>query len=120
MKAIYRIFFCLALALMLTAAIPVFAQNSAEETVPQETTEETVMAEPLTEEEALCLQIEEDYEVVLEESGKESLGGFCGYTASLQLHHLGINSYFISFDGNKQYDHYSTLEQTSGGYPITP
>ncbi len=120
MKAINRIVFCLALVLMLTAAIPVFAQNSAEETVPQETTEETVMAEPLTEEEALCLQIEEDYEVVLEESGKESLGGFCGYTASLQLHHLGINSYFISFDGNKQYDHYSTLEQTSGGYTITP
>ena len=119
MKAINRILFCLAVALMLTAALPVFAQNPTEETVPQETTEETVLAEPLTEEEALCLQIEEDYKVVLEESGKESLGGFCGYTASLQLHHLGINSYFISFDGNKQYDHYSAEEKTSGGYTIT-
>ena len=120
MKAINRILFCLAVALMLTAALPVFAQNPTEETAPQETTEETVLAEPLTEEEALCLQIEEDYAVVLEKSGKESLGGYCGYTASLQLEHLGINSYFISFDGNKQYDHYSTQEKTSGGYTITP
>lgn len=118
MKAMNRILLCLVVALLFVAAIPVFAQNSADETTPQETTEETVLAEPLTEEEALCLQIEEDYAAVLKESGKESLGGFCGYTASLQLHHLGINSFFISFDGNKQYDHYSTQEKTSGGYAI--
>ncbi len=61
-------------------------------------------------------KISSDYQKCLEATEKESLGGFCGLTASWQLYFMGINRYPLMADGNKQFDTYRDMEVTTGGY----
>ena len=51
-------------------------------------------------------------------AGKSSFHGTCGLMVSHQLYNLGINKRRISFDGNDNYDYYSSREKTTGGYYI--
>lgn len=61
---------------------------------------------------------EEIYKKTLESTEMESLNGFCGKMVSHQLMHMGINTEPLTNDGNKQYDMYSRMRMTSGGYYI--
>lgn len=58
------------------------------------------------------------YQECLAAADVDSFGGTCGFMVSHQLWNLGINSWFVSEDGNQQFDFYSQMEQTSGGYYI--
>ncbi len=72
----------------------------------------------LTKEEALIASAKKSYTDSLEVSEKESFAGFCGLMTSHQLWKMGINSWLLTNDGNKQFDCYSQMEKTSGGYYI--
>ena len=48
-----------------------------------------------------------------------SFSGYCGGYVGWQLYHLGINSSYISFDGNYTFDYYKNLSYSSGGYKIS-
>lgn len=61
----------------------------------------------------------ESYLSSLGSTGKESLRGYCGLMVSHQLYHMGINNYVLANDGNKQYDTYSQMLKTSGGYYVS-
>lgn len=69
---------------------------------------------------ALTLSARESYTASLARSGKESFHGHCGNMVSNQLYQLGINSWFVSGNGNDLFDYYADMEQTSGGYYIKP
>lgn len=56
------------------------------------------------------------YEVCRVEAGRESFQGVCGMMTSYQLWVMGINNWLFTTDGNKQFDTYSAMEKTSGGY----
>lgn len=74
----------------------------------------------ITKEDALKKSASQSYYRSLYAAGKESFHGYCGLMTSCQMHSLGINKWRISNDGNDQFDYYSALEVTSGGYYITP
>ena len=76
--------------------------------------------EELTKEQQMVEAVKLSYSASLASAGKSSFHGFCGLMTSYQLYHLGINSWFVSNDGNKQFDYYSAMDKTSGGYYITP
>ncbi len=63
-------------------------------------------------------QIVSHYQAALEATGKESLGGYCGLMTSWQLYLMGINSYLMVNDGNKQFDAYKNMKMTTGGYRV--
>lgn len=65
---------------------------------------------------AITAEAKRVYRYSLSTAGKESFQGFCGLMVSHQLYHMGINSSIETYDGNKQYDVYSKMEQTSGGF----
>ncbi len=46
------------------------------------------------------------------------MGGYCGLMSSWQLYFRGINAYLQTNDGNRQYDFYKDMEETSGGYSV--
>lgn len=68
------------------------------------------------EKEELIKSTKESYTKTQESTGMTSLNGFCGKMTSHQLYHMGINSGLLTNDGNKQYDMYSQMVKTSGGY----
>ena len=98
MKKLISILLCIA-ALLAVLPLPARAEKTDE-------------AKRIEQEAAQC------YQQCLETAGVESFAGTCGFMVSHQLRNLGINSWFISDDGNKQFDYYSQMEQTSGGYYI--
>jgi len=68
------------------------------------------------EKEKLIQSTKESYTKTQWSTGMSSLQGYCGKMTSYQLYHMGINSSLLSNDGNKQYDMYSQMVKTSGGY----
>lgn len=58
------------------------------------------------------------YKQCLSASGRESFQGFCGLMTSYQLWKLGINDELLIYDGNKQYDAYKNMTQTTGGFDV--
>lgn len=69
---------------------------------------------------AVVAQAAKSYTMSLSSAGMESFAGFCGKMTSHQLYNLGINSWCVSNDGNKQFEYYKDMERSSGGYYITP
>lgn len=63
-------------------------------------------------------QISNTYSAALKKTGRSSFNGYCGLYVNWQLVVLGINTSYVSGDGNKQYDNYKNLSKSSGGYPI--
>lgn len=101
-KALTGIFVLLTLAAL---CLPVFAKEPATPETPEET---------------LIRQTRESYVMSQRSAGKSTFHGTCGLMVSNQLYCLGINNIKFIFDGNKQYDHYSQLEVTTGGYYVQP
>lgn len=75
-------------------------------------------AATLQEKEELIVSARESYTKTQGSTGMASLNGYCGKMTSHQLYHMGINAYLLSNDGNKQYDMYSQMQKTTGGYYI--
>lgn len=78
------------------------------------------IAEGLSEDEAIRREVHRIYNKCLASAGKSSFYGYCGQMTSLQLYHLGItNGGDGNFDGKDQFDYYSAMPVTSGGYRAT-
>lgn len=52
--------------------------------------------------------------------GRRSMKGYCGLMTSWQIYLRGINTELKVCDGKQQYDWYSRLDYTTGGYKVTP
>lgn len=104
MKKCLTVLLCLVLLL---AALP--AAVWAEELEENQT---------LTKEDIAYQEVRKSYLSSLAASEKESFMGYCGLMSSYQLWHMGINDWLVVNDGNKQFDYYSQMEQTTGGYYI--
>ena len=99
-----RIWLLLALVLCL-AALPLAV--SAEEA-----------EQPLSKEEVLIQSTRDSYTKSLASAGRDDFSGFCGLMTSHQLYNMGINETLVVKDGNKQFDHYSTVGITDAGYHV--
>lgn len=62
--------------------------------------------------------IQWDYQNALEQEDRESLYGFCGLLASYQMFYRGINSWRLCYDGKDNFDAFSKMGMTDGGYTI--
>lgn len=103
MPLVKKAFAIVLAAVLLLAALPVGA--GAEDT-------------QLTQGQQVSREAEQVYKKCLSTAGKSSFAGFCGLMTSHQLYNMGINTELIVCDGNKQYDQYKNMEQTSGGYYV--
>lgn len=63
-------------------------------------------------------QIRTAYKRAQSGSGMRSFNGYCGTLVSWQTYCLGIDKGVKLCDGNEQFDRYSYLNKTSGGYSI--
>lgn len=63
-------------------------------------------------------QIRNAYKSAIRGSGMSSFNGYCGTLVSWQTFSLGIDKRIDLCDGNEQFDRYSNLDKTSGGYRV--
>ena len=63
-------------------------------------------------------QIESTYRTALWWSGKSSFNGYCGSLVNWQTYILGIDQYKYGCDGKNEFDLYSQLGMTTGGYRV--
>ncbi len=63
-------------------------------------------------------QITSTYKSAKKLAGRNSFSGYCATLVNWQLYLLGINSEKIGNNGNQEYDYYSALSHSSGGYRI--
>ena len=63
-------------------------------------------------------QIKRIYKKTRSYFGRDSFDGFCGMFVSGQMYFLGISTSMIGGNGNEQYDTYSRMKYTSGGYRV--
>lgn len=77
-------------------------------------------ATDISKEDAVKAEVRRIYTKCQETAQMESFDGYCGLMTSHQLWHLGINDTLgPTYDGNKQFDRYSEMSVTSGGYRVT-
>ena len=93
--------FLFAMLLLVTSVCPVVAEE-----------------EKITPDITLVHEARDLYDQCLLAAGRESFHGFCGLATSYQLWKLGINESLEIHDGNKQFDAYSVMQMTSGGYTV--
>ncbi len=86
----------------------------------------SVLITPIEADAAKAMTVEElkenvifSYEQAKKLSGRSSFNGYCGTMVGYQLKGLGINTNLWAVDGNKHYDHYINMKETSTGYKIT-
>lgn len=63
-------------------------------------------------------QIRTSYKRSLRGSGMSSFHGYCGTLVSWQTYCMGIDKSVYLCDGNEQFDRYSNVHKTTGGYSI--
>lgn len=66
----------------------------------------------------ICAQIVSTYKSAKKLAGRNSFSGYCATLVNWQLYLLGINTEKIGNNGNQEYDYYSALTHSSGGYRI--
>lgn len=64
-------------------------------------------------------QIRSAYQRSLSASGRENFNGYCGTLVSWQMFCLGIDRKIYAADGKQQFDLYSAMDMTTGGYRVT-
>lgn len=67
---------------------------------------------------AIQKQIESTYRSAQWGSGKSSFNGYCGSLVNWQTYILGIDQNLYGCDGKNEYDLYSQLGMTTGGYRV--
>ncbi len=70
-------------------------------------------------EEGLRQQIEDTYRAAKKRARRKSFKGYCGAYVANQLMVLGINTSYLSANGNNTFELYRDLETTSGGYCVS-
>lgn len=70
-------------------------------------------------EEGLRQQIQATYTAAKKRARRKSFKGYCGAYVANQLMALGINTSYLSANGNNTFELYRDLEITSGGYYIS-
>lgn len=70
-------------------------------------------------EEGLRRQISETYAAAKKRARRKSFKGYCGAYVANQLVVLGINTSYLSANGNNTFELYRDLKCTSGGYLVT-
>ncbi len=63
-------------------------------------------------------QIADTYRAARRGSGKYSFNGYCGSLVSWQTYVLGIDTTRYGCDGKNQFDLYSQMDKTTGGYRV--
>ncbi|MBR2032058.1 MAG: hypothetical protein IKA04_07580, partial [Alistipes sp.] len=63
-------------------------------------------------------QIRNTYRTALRYSGRWSFNGYCGFLVNWQTYLLGIDTQKYGRDGKDEYDLYSNLGTTTGGYRV--
>lgn len=63
-------------------------------------------------------QIRATYKAARRGSGKYSFNGFCGSLVNWQTHILGIDDHVIGCDGKDEFDKYTAMGTTTGGYRV--
>lgn len=71
-----------------------------------------------TTEEEIQQQIRSTYRTALHRSGKSSFNGFCGSLVNWQTCILGIDDHVYGCDGKNEFDMYSKMGTTAGGYRV--
>lgn len=66
----------------------------------------------------LCQQIKDTYRAALRRTGRASFNGFCGAFVNTQTYLLGIDTNLLGCDGKNEFDMYSAMGTTSGGYHV--
>ena len=69
--------------------------------------------------EGLRQQIQDTYAAARKRSRRKSFKGYCGAYVANQLVVLGINTTYLSANGNNTFEIYQHLESTTGGYGVT-
>jgi len=64
-------------------------------------------------------QIRTMYLKSLSASGRQNFNGYCGTLVSWQMFCMGIDRKIYAADGKDQFDQYSKMERTTGGYRVT-
>lgn len=67
---------------------------------------------------AIQKQIEDTYRAAQRGAGVTTFNGYCGSLVSWQVYTLGIDRVLYGCDGKNQYDLYSQLGTTTGGYRV--
>ncbi len=80
--------------------------------VPMETSAAAITAAEIEQ------QIRTAYKRSLSASGRSNFNGYCGTLVSWQMFCLGIDRRVYANDGKRQFDAYSAMETTSGGYRV--
>ncbi len=76
--------------------------------------------EPIeTENAELIAQIRETYKAAKKASRVKSFKGKCGAYVARQLVLLGVNKKYVGSNGNRAFDIYRAMKETTGGYAIT-
>ena len=68
--------------------------------------------------EELTARIRSTYQQVKKKAKVKSFKGKCGRYVAMQLVALGINTNYIGSNGNRAFDIYNAMTETSGGYRI--
>ena len=63
-------------------------------------------------------QITSTYKLARKSAGRKSFSGYCASLVNWQLYHLGITAEKTSNNGNQEYDYFSKMEHTTGGYRV--
>ena len=63
-------------------------------------------------------QIKSTYNTALSRSGRSSFDGYCATYVNWQLVILGINTSYVSGNGNDEFDNYKNKAQSTGGYSV--
>ncbi len=69
-------------------------------------------------EEALIEQIRDTYKKAKKAAHRKSFRGYCGKCVNRQLVVLGINTKYIGCNGNRAFDVYRAMTETTGGYTV--
>jgi len=72
-----------------------------------------------TYDDGLLQQIEDTYKAAKKRAHRSSFKGYCGSYVANQLVVLGINTTYLSANGNNTFELYRDMDYTSGGYRVT-
>ena len=86
---------------------------------PEQEAENSSLRVNAAAEESLRRQIEDTYAAAKKRARRKSFKGYCGAYVANQLVVLGINTSYLSANGNNTFELYRDLEITSGGYRVT-
>ena len=130
MKPVQRAVALLLFLLLLLLPCAVFADGEKDAAAPSEEgsrmsqtqgqeAESGASLQNAAAEAGLRQQIEETYAAAKKRSRRKSFKGYCGAYVANQLVVLGLNTSYLSANGNNTFEIYQNMENTTGGFHVT-